>query len=221
MATYTTNYDLIKPDYNDAADIDNINSNSDIIDSILKSISDNVSIALSELVNIVDGGAKNKLNISKSSVKAINTSGTWSGDTYTRTDNNNNISITVNNDMSFTITGTTATRVQFTLSNTGLASFQNFVLSGGNVASDTISVLLQEVGGSYATIGQDFGTGVELGDYDSSKSYSLSINISANTVADNIVIKPMICTKTAWILSTKYVPYCPPVSELYDMIQNL
>lgn len=185
--------------------------------SYLKAEIDNIDRA--ELANIIDSGAKNKLNISKSSVKTINTSGTWSGDTYTRTDNNNNISITVNNDMSFTINGTTATRVQFTLSNTGLASFQNFVLSGGNVASDTISVLLQEVGGAYATIGQDFGTGVELGDYDSSRSYSLSINISANTVADNIVIKPMICSKSAWALSTKYVPYCPTLAEIYAMVQ--
>lgn len=218
MATYTDNYNLIKPDYNEDADINDLNSNFDVLDTQIKSISDSAATATAELAKIIDGGAKNKLNISKSSVKAINTSGTWSGDTYTRTDNNNNISITINNDMSFTVNGTTTTRVQFNLSNTGLEGFQNYVLSGGNVASDTISVLFQEVGGSYATIGQDFGTGVELGNYDSSKSYSLSINISANTVANNIIIKPMICAKSAWDISNKYTPYCPSLAEIYQMM---
>lgn len=218
MATYTDNYNLIKPDYNDDADINDLNINFDVLDTQIKSISDSAATATAELAEIIDGGAKNKLNISKSSVKAINTSGTWSGDTYTRTDNNNNISITINNDMSFTVNGTTATRVQFNLSNTGLEGFQNYVLSCGNVASDTISVLFQEVGGSYTTIGQDFGTGVELGNYDSSKSYSLSINISANTVANNIIIKPMICAKSAWDISNKYVPYCPSLAEIYQML---
>lgn len=218
MATYTDNYNLIKPDYNDDADINDLNSNFDVLDTQIKSISDSAATATAELAEIIDSGAKNKLNISKSSVKAINTSGTWSGDTYTRTDNNNNISITINNDMSFTVNGTTATRVQFNLSNTELEGFQNYVLSGGNVASDTISVLFQEVGGSYATIGQDFGTGVELGNYDSSKSYSLSINISANTSANNIIIKPMICAKSAWDISNKYIPYCPSLAEIYQML---
>lgn len=40
MATKTTNYNLIKPDYEDSADIQIINGNMDVLDTQLKSISD-------------------------------------------------------------------------------------------------------------------------------------------------------------------------------------
>lgn len=177
-----------------------------------------ISANQAEIARLVDDKSKNQLNITKNGIKSMNTAGTWSGNTYTRTDNENDLSITMNDDMSFTVNGTAATRVQFNLSNTGLGDFQNYVLSGGNVASETISVLFQEVGGSYATIGQDFGAGVELGNYDRSKSYSLSINISAGTVANNIVIKPMLCTKNSWNFSHEFEQYAPSNAELYRML---
>ena len=40
MSTLTTNYNLIKPDYTDSADIADINGNSDILDDVIKTISD-------------------------------------------------------------------------------------------------------------------------------------------------------------------------------------
>lgn len=40
MSTLTTNYNLIKPDYADSADIADINGNSDILDDVIKTISD-------------------------------------------------------------------------------------------------------------------------------------------------------------------------------------
>ena len=40
MSTLTTNYNLIKPDYADSADIADINGNSDILDNVIKAISD-------------------------------------------------------------------------------------------------------------------------------------------------------------------------------------
>lgn len=40
MSTLTTNYNLIKPDYADSADIADINGNSDILDDVIKAISD-------------------------------------------------------------------------------------------------------------------------------------------------------------------------------------
>lgn len=218
MATYTDNYNLIKPDYNDDADINDLNSNFDVLDTQIKSIFDSAATATAELAEIIDGGAKNKLNISKSSVKAINTSGTWSGDTYTRTDNNNNISITINNDMSFTVNGTTTSRVVFYLKDSDLQGLQGYVLSGGNVNNDNISVLLQMQENPWTNSAQDFGTGVVIPNYDDTKSYAVSINISAGTVANNIIIKPMICAKSAWDISNKYIPYCPSLAEIYQML---
>jgi len=40
VSTLTTNYNLIKPDYADSADIADINGNSDILDYVIKAISD-------------------------------------------------------------------------------------------------------------------------------------------------------------------------------------
>jgi hypothetical protein len=36
-----------------------------------------------------------------------------------------------------------------------------------------------------------------------------------------VTVKPMICTKAAWDVSQKYVPYCPSMAEMYEMIQAL
>lgn len=35
------------------------------------------------------------------------------------------------------------------------------------------------------------------------------------------VFKPMVCLKEAWEISDKFVPYCPPPSEMYAMIKAL
>lgn len=183
--------------------------------SYLKAEINNVDRA--ELAKIIDGGAKNLLNITKQSVKTENTAGTWNGDVYTRNDDGNNMTFTLNSDMSITVNGTAANRIQFNLKTSGLQGFQGYVLSGGGTAS----LLFQLRENPYTTIANDTGSGTEIGDYDDSKSYSLSINISARATVNNLVIKPMICAKSAWVLSNKYVPYCPPVSELYAMIQNL
>jgi hypothetical protein len=178
---------------------------------------DQISANQTEIARLVDDKPKNILNITKQSVKTLNTVGTWTGDTYTRTDNDNNISITVNDDMSFTINGTTENRVNFYLKNSGLQGLQGFVLSGGNTDSDTISVLLQMQESPWTNVANDFGTGVEIPNYDDTKKFALSINISAGTVASNIVIKPMLCTKNSWSFSHEFVPYAPSNAELYRM----
>ena len=51
MATSTTNYNLVKPDYNESADIDVINSNMDIIDEALNSLSNRISNTVSDYWN--------------------------------------------------------------------------------------------------------------------------------------------------------------------------
>lgn len=180
-----------------------------------------ISANQTEIARLVDDKPKNVLNITKQSIKSLNTVGTWSGNTYTRTDNNNNISITMNDDMSFTINGTTESRVNFYLKSSNLQGLQGFILSGGNTNSDTISVLLQMQENPWTNLAQDFGTGVEIPSYDESKQYALSINISAGTNANNILIKPMLCTQNSWNYSHEFMPYTPSNAELYAMIQAL
>ena len=180
-----------------------------------------ISANQTEIARLVDDKPKNVLNITKQSIKSLNTVGTWSGNTYTRTDNNNNISITMNDDMSFTINGTTESRVNFYLKSSNLQGLQGFILSGGNTNSDTISVLLQMQENPWTNLAQDFGTGVEIPSYDESKQYAHSINISAGTNANNILIKPMLCTQNSWNYSHEFMPYTPSNAELYAMIQAL
>jgi hypothetical protein len=182
--------------------------------SYLKAEIDNIDRA--ELAKIIDGGAKNLLNVTKASIKAINTIGSWNGDVYTRNDNGNSMTFTLNSDMSITVNGTAANRIQFNLKNSGLQGFQGCILSGGGTAS----ILFQMSESPYTTIANDTGSGTEIGNYDDSKSYSLSINISAGVTVNNLTIKPMICAKSAWVLSTKYVPYCPTLAEIYAMVQS-
>ena len=45
--------------------------------------------------------------------------------------------------------------------------------------------------------------------------------VRSGTVVDNVVLKPMICSKAAWDISQTFVPYCPTLPELYAMIQAL
>lgn len=127
----------------------------------------------------------------------------------------------MNDDMSFTINGTTESRVNFYLKSSNLQGLQGFILSGGNTNSDTISVLLQMQENPWTNLAQDFGTGVEIPSYDESKQYALSINISAGTNANNILIKPMLCTQNSWNYSHEFMPYTPSNAELYAMIQAL
>lgn len=47
------------------------------------------------------------------------------------------------------------------------------------------------------------------------------ILVSGNCSLDGAVFKPMVCPQEVWEISDKFVPYCPTISELYEMIQNL
>lgn len=181
--------------------------------SYLKAEIDNIDRA--ELAKIIDGGAKNLLNITKQSVKVENTTGTWSGDTYTR----NGMSITINDDMTFTVNGEATGSFSFILKSTGLTGLQGYVLSGGNPNSNTVSMLFQMREDPWTNLAQDYGTGATIAQYDDAKSVAVSIYVSSGATADNLVIKPMICAKSAWALSHKYVPYCPTLAEIYAMVQ--
>jgi hypothetical protein len=45
--------------------------------------------------------------------------------------------------------------------------------------------------------------------------------IYAGYTADNVVFKPMICKAADYLVSPEYVPYCPTMPELYQMILDL
>lgn len=172
-----------------------------------------ISANQTEIARLVDDKSKNVLNITKQSMKAENTTGTWNGDTYTR----NGMSITINDDMAFTVNGEATGSFSFILKSTGLTGLQGYVLSGGNPNSNTVSMLFQMREAPWTNLAQDFGTGVAIAQYDDAKSVAVSIYFSSGATADNLVIKPMICTQNSWNFSHEFVPYAPSNAELYRM----
>ena len=176
-----------------------------------------ISVNQTEITRLVNDESKNVLNITKQSVKAGNTAGTWSGDTYTR----NGMSITMNNDMTFTVSGTATDMFDFILKQSDLTGLQGYILSGGNPNSNTVSMLFQMKVDPWTNLAQDFGTGVPIAQYDDSKQVAVSIHFSNGATANNLLIKPMICSANSWSFSHDFMPYTPSNAELYAMIQAL
>ena len=55
MSTTTANYNLVKPDYGDVADISVINKNMDVLDDELKKLTDEVNSNIEDINNSIDG----------------------------------------------------------------------------------------------------------------------------------------------------------------------
>ena len=52
-------------------------------------------------------------------------------------------------------------------------------------------------------------------------SGSLIFVFKSGQVFDNLVIKPMVCTKEKYAISSEFEPYCPTLYELYQMVLAL
>ena len=164
--------------------------------SYLKAEINNIDRA--ELAKIIDNGAKNIFDMTASS-------GTIAG---------NGITVTVNADKSLTLNGTSQ--------NSGVTNFHlgkvsvpagNYVLSGC-VGGSNSTYFLRIIADPSVT-NTNGSISFETDGFD---DVYVDIVIGGNKTLDNVTFKPMICTKTAWDISQKYVPYCPPVNELYRML---
>ena len=162
------------------------------------------------LVNLIDGGAKNLLQMTHESGSATRygVTCTWDADAGT-----------------MTLTGTHAT-------NDSAAIFEFY---SGNAADQRVlpagTYYLSGVpaGGSTNTYrasltsitgGVDTGNGATF-TLAEPKYAAYRILISGDCdFTDGYVFKPMICAKAAWDISDKFVPYCPTNAELYAMIRN-
>ena len=167
----------------------------------------------SALVELVDGGAKNRLPFNGLAViRAMNTGGTWVDNAYTW----NGVTFTINSDFSVTVEGTaTGGNAVLVLSQTGGFSIEegNWVLSGcpegGSGTSYNISI---------AGTVSDTGNTAE---FTAATSKLVRIYIISGTTADGLIFKPMICSKAEWDISQAYQPYRPSYQELYECILAL
>ena len=174
------------------------------------------------LVETVDSGAKNLLHFDK-----LGNGGTTWGNTYTH----NGITYTLLADGTVSAYGT-ADEEENSVCYLGLnGSRVNFddlcdgthVVSGcpSGGSTSTWRMYVTKTGyGNYS----ETGNGLLLPDRGSYSDIYLACFVSKSTTipqSDPIIFKPMICAKAVWDVSQKYVPYCPSMAELYEMIKAL
>lgn len=147
------------------------------------------------LAEVVDAGAKNLFNA---------TSGVQSVDGFT---------LTPNGDGSYTVEGTRTSSITVWMPLGSISLAGNYFLSGAASNSCRLTATVDGIA-QY-----DFGGGVELNGVISNNVY-VNIPTSVSSLS-GVIVKPMICTKAAWDISHKFVPYCPSMQEMYQLILAL
>lgn len=174
------------------------------------------------LVAQIDGGAKNFLDTSISTLKKYNTSSSavWDGSSYTL----NGITYAVNSDGTISVSGT-ATRTSFmvlanrTYLNTKITRGEYSISgcpTGGGSSGATYRIFCLNPNANISDGYTDTGNG-HIGEfyYDDSKDCNIAIGIGSGCViTDPIVFKPMLCTASDHAISPKFVPYRPSWQEL-------
>lgn len=163
------------------------------------------------LVETVDGGAKNIADIGKSSYSTTtkkNATVTLTGDTFTvttptgeTTEEDNNILFNIYIDTTSTCILPPGSYVAM-LSGTGIED-----ISVRPVIDGTVVI-------------EPFGEPVFFDIPSDATSSWVRINLKGLT-SYNATFKLMICPKALYDVSPKYVPYCPSMAELYEMILAL
>lgn len=150
-----------------------------------------------ELIELVDSGAKNKMQLTDSA----GTSRVIDGITYT-----------VNSDGSITANGTAASLSRYEFATYSANS--NEILSGATGGSPS-TYFIYIRGGSSDYV---YNGGVEILTADVGVSRSYAIVVSSGQTVNNVVFKPMVCSKAAWDVSQKYVPYRPSYEETVEQV---
>ena len=245
MATETTNYHFIKPDDTDPVDNTPLNQNFDSIDAALAghvADTDNphqttkeqvglgnvdntsdadkpISLAVQAVLDIdraaiaelIDSGAKNLLQISCSSQTV------------------NGVAFTVNSDGTITaeIPDNITANAQLELLPSVIVPDnlrgRRLVLSGSPTGGSTSTwrMVLQNTSSGFSTLAANEEGGTVFTVPDSIARIRLVFTVYSNCPAQTIVIKPMICDKSAWDVSQEYVPYRPDYDELIARIAAL
>lgn len=192
--------DYVSPIFNTGAEVD---------EALLSGLN-----AKKALVRLIDSGAKNRLPIaSVDSLKQLNTYGTWNGNVYTHS---SGVSFTINEDLSITVNGTASeANAVFVLSMRGGFSIEEgeWVLSGcpSGGSSSTYNIT---IAGTVSDTG-------ETANFTVVSSKLVRLYVLSGTTVDNLLFKPMVCSRADWEVSKKYQPWRPSYEELYAMIQDL
>ena len=157
------------------------------------------------LVECVDGGAKNQLNVALDTIKGLNTGGTWTNNRYV----NYGVTFTVNSDGTVTATGTAEAQHNASLilaKYSTSTAIEGMVLSGVPNANGA-RIAIQRNSSPWSTVVYiDSGTSDKIIPSFNYESI-LFCMVSGGSTVTNAVFKPMICTKAAFGVSQKFVPY--------------
>lgn len=152
------------------------------------------------IAELVDAGAKNKLSIG------------------TPTSVPSGLTCTANDDGTYTVSGTLAAPNSIIFNIDAIPG--NLVLSGCPEGGGNNTYLLRITkSGTQVPNSADSGSGSGIFKMEGT-GYAVNIRFAAGTYTD-VVFKPMICTRAAWIMSKNYVPYQPSYAALVARVEAL
>ena len=176
------------------------------LDDRVDAVEEEMSNQLDWMRDIIDGKGKNLLNVFDA----------YSGQTTTI----NGVTWTVNNDGTVTANGTATANSFFYVtpsnSNIVFSSYRTIMTGCPAGGSDsTYEMQTVQIGGATH---HDYGSGVEQV---SGYSYRyVVLTVRNGYTANNLVFKPMICLKDVYDITSEFVSYTPPMSELYQLIRG-
>lgn len=129
-----------------------------------------------------------------------------------------NITFTHNTDDTYTITGISSNTLNtdFYIATNVLLKSGTYKLIGCPTGGDNKSTYKLQIAG----IGYDSGDGFTF-TIENDTTINVYIRIWGGYVPNNLIFKPMICTKAAWDISHAYQPYRPSYQEIYERVVAL
>lgn len=163
-------------------------------------------------------GAHQLFELALAKYKEWNTYGTWSNNVYTINDGTNNLTFTVNSDLSITVNGlNTVDRQQFAVMKWSEIPYSNdLIMSGCPSGGSTNTYWMQMTDNTQYSI-PDTGNGTSVfnrSSFASNKDIWTYIFVKANTSVTNKTFKPLL--KLATDTDSTYQPYAMTNRELTD-----
>lgn len=147
---------------------------------------------------------KNLLEYTINTLKTINTSGTWSDNVYTH----NGLTITINEDKTITINGTSTAQETFMLEQQKI-KYQagTYYLSGAiNGNNNLFDIRMYNYNGAGA-VAQCFTGTKEINVVNNGQNYNIAIVVRSGQTLNNVVFYPMFSKSN----DTNYAPYKTPI----------
>lgn len=132
------------------------------------------------------------------------------------------VTFTVNKDGTVKANGTASAATWFKIADNLTLPAGKYVISGGEVVSGNVNVrvVLSPEQLAASIIADSNGASYTF-TLNSETTANVYVRMSTGRTANNVLVKPMICTKDMWDISQEYVPFTPTNRELYEMILAL